>query len=338
MKLRGLLFCVSMLCAAWSCFAADPLTLERAAQRVVKLYGAGGLGRAHGYGTGIFVSPKGHILTVLGSMLEAAEVRAVLWDGRRMPARLLAAHPQRSIAVLKIEVEDVPFFDLSGAKVEPGEIVYALSNQFNIAAGPEVDSVQRGAVAAVATLDESVGRVLILDATACNPGAAGGAVVDSAGRLLAVLNKEYRDPATRTWVHTAVFASDLSVFARAVIDGKLAPESSVETVPSDAGTGRAKPLDLRGLILLPDVLDQTPAFIDGTERDSPAAKAGLRGDDLILYVGTKLVQSVVDFHKAAAALPADKPWTLVVLRGEAMRTIELPPRAAPPKGSAKDAP
>ena len=50
-------------------------------------------------------------------------------------------------------------------------------------------------------------------------------------------------------------------------------------------------LGLLGLVLIPDVLEATPAYIDEVLKDSPAARAGLQPDDLILLVDGKRVES-----------------------------------------------
>src|SRR5262245_35558459 len=61
---------------------------RQAAPAVVKLYGAGA-GREHGYGSGVIVSSDGQILTALSLLVTGREIRAVLHDGRRLPAKLL---------------------------------------------------------------------------------------------------------------------------------------------------------------------------------------------------------------------------------------------------------
>ena len=76
----------------------------------------------------------------------------------------------------------------------------AFSNLFGIATGDEPVSMLHGVVSAVAPLDARRGAfttnyrgdVYVVDAAANNPGAAGGALTDSQGRLLGMLGKELR--------------------------------------------------------------------------------------------------------------------------------------------------
>ena len=48
------------------------------------------------------------------------------------------------------------------------------------------------------------GEVYVVDAAANNPGAAGGALTDSQGRLLGMLGKELRSNLSGTWLNYAL--------------------------------------------------------------------------------------------------------------------------------------
>ena len=83
-----------------------------AARKVVKLYGAGGVRGLEAYQTGILVSPGGHIVTVLSTVLDSDEIDCVLDDGRRYRAMLKGIDPRRELAVVTIDAEDLPAFVL----------------------------------------------------------------------------------------------------------------------------------------------------------------------------------------------------------------------------------
>lgn len=315
-----------------------------AAERVVKIYGAG-IGAVEPYGSGILVTADGYVLTVLSPMLSTNQLRVVLADGRRREAKVVASDPEKELALLHIEASDLPCFDWQRAASEPvgrpGDIIYAVANPYEIAAGDEMVSVQRGVIMGLAPLAASDdrlspvertrtwGEIYFIDAITNNPGAAGGALVDAHGNLLGLLGKEYIDNRTRTWVHTAQPASLFAEFVRAGIEGKAQP--AVATLPA------VKPkeelsferLDHFGVRLLPDVLDRTPAYIDRVVVGSDAAKAGLRPDDLIVYVDKQLVQSVREVRDELARSEQEDAVELMILRGEEMFPITL--SAADPK-------
>src|SRR6185295_10367940 len=101
--------------------------------------------------------------------------------------------------------------------------VFAFSNLFGIAAGDEPVSMLHGVISAVAPLEARRGafsnnfhgNVYVVDAAANNPGAAGGALTDSHGRLVGMLGKELRSSLTDTWLN---YALPVAAFAPTVED------------------------------------------------------------------------------------------------------------------------
>jgi serine protease Do len=321
------------LVAAIAVFCIDADKLADVQQRVAKLYG-GGVGRVEAYGTGVLVSPYGHVLTVLSPMLQTDSIRVVLADGRRREAKVVSVDSVRQLAILKIDASRLAFFDLreQGAP-DPGDGVYAIGNAFNIAAGDEPLSVQRGTVAGRARLNARVGvreiafpdEMLLLDAAVNNPGSAGGALVDAKGRFVGLLGKELKDSASETWIHYAVPTEVFKPFVERTIANQKSTPEIAKTEATAAGGG------LRGIIPLPEVLDRTPPYVDGVEADSPAANAGLQPDDLIVFVGEQVVRSLADLRAALARAPRTEPVKLVVQRSGTLLTLELPAEAEPKK-------
>ncbi|MCZ2343692.1 MAG: serine protease, partial [Bacteroidales bacterium] len=81
--------------------AAEPFrsVSDAVNQKMVKLFGAGGFRSITNYGTGILVSPDGHILTTASNMLDTSELIVHLADGRRMRATVLVVEPELDIAL-----------------------------------------------------------------------------------------------------------------------------------------------------------------------------------------------------------------------------------------------
>src|SRR5262245_25135946 len=108
---------------------AFPVVAEKVNRKVVKIFGAGGFRSVTNYGTGILVSPDGHILTVASQLLDTSEIVVHLYDGRRMIATTLVVEPELDCALLKIKVEgkkpdektglDLQHFDFAAAAKEP---------------------------------------------------------------------------------------------------------------------------------------------------------------------------------------------------------------------------
>jgi len=314
--------------------AASPQeTIAGAARKVVKIHGAGGVRGLEAYQTGILVSPTGHIVTVMSTVLDADELDCVLDDGRRYRATMVGVDPRRELAVLSIEGEDLPAFTLSTSDpVPPGTRIFALSNLFGVAVGDERVSAQHGVVSALVPLEARRGSyevpyrggVYILDCTTNNPGSPGGAVVDWRGRLIGMLGKELRASGSGIWLNYALPAESLASGYAEIISGTAAADD----MPADGLSGPGFDPSVLGVVLVPDLLDRTPPFIETVAADSPAARAGLRPDDLVIAVGGRSVASRAAVQQALSAVIEGDAVTLSVVRGGAILDCDLGPRPA----------
>jgi serine protease Do len=315
--------------------AASFVDVARQVQpKVVKLYGAGGLRGLEAYQSGLLISGQGHVLTVLSYVLDADEVTVVLDDGRRFYAQHVAADPLTEIAILKFDPggDPLPHFDLAqSAAAEPGARVLAFSNLFGIATGDEPVSMLHGTVSAVAPLEARRGAfttnfrgdVYIVDAAANNPGAAGGALTDSQGRLLGMLGKELRSNLTGTWLNYALPVAAIEPTVDDILAGRFTPPDLSQVDRPD------NPLSLAalGIVLVPDVVTRTPPYIDRVLPNSPAARAGLRSDDLLVMIDTQVAPSCRDAAQLVGRYEQDAAIRVAVLRGEAFLefTLQLEP-------------
>src|SRR3982074_1789784 len=94
---------LALVLAAASAPAQQPLTPIAADvnKKMVKLFGAGGFKGLPSYGTGVLVSPKGHILTVNNHILGTTDLRVHLYDGRLYHAKVVAREPELDVALVK---------------------------------------------------------------------------------------------------------------------------------------------------------------------------------------------------------------------------------------------
>ena len=327
----------ALILACWAA-APAPLAAQSAEQgiretlpKVVKIYGAGGLRGLAAYSTGFLVSPEGHIATVWSHVLDRDQVTVVLNDGRRYDAKVLGAEPQLDLAMLKIAEEglNLPYFDVSqAAEASPGTRVLAFSNMFKVAVGDEPVSVLHGVIAAEWDLSARRGRfkvpyqgpVYVVDAITNNPGAAGGVITTRDGKLLGVIGKELRNAESNTWINYAIPLSQLKEPIAQIVESGMYVERKK---PEEENPRRYNPLDF-GLVMVPDVLYRTPAYVDAVLPGSPAAEAGLAPDDLVLFVNEELMQSVRNLNDELGYLEAGDTLRLIVQRGNGLVTVELP--------------
>lgn len=308
--------------------AADSRDIQK---RVVKIYGAGGMKGLEAYQSGFLVSPEGHVATSWSYVLDVEPV-VVLDDGRRFESKIVGIQPSLELAVLKIEASELPFFTVgSELTAQWGDAVLAVSNLFGIAGGDEPASVMQGTVAAITNLDARRGtfktpyrgKVLLLDLIANNPGAAGGALVDTAGNLVGMLGKELRDSSTGVWLNYALPIDALRKSLGDIIAGRTTtePESSDPILKRD----QSHNLVTLGLVLVPDVLESTPVYVDVVKEGSPAAKADLRPDDLILLVDGVRVSDQRTFNQQLRRIDRRDAVSVTIQRESDILPIRMQP-------------
>jgi serine protease Do len=208
----------------------------------------------------------------------------------------------------------------------PGQRILALSNLYGIATGDEAVSVLQGVITAMAPLKARRGayqanfrgEVYVLDAYANNPGAAGGALVDAQGRLLGVLGKELRSEVTGTWLNYALPIPQIATTIDDLLAGRVDDTPLELPEPEDALT-----MEKLGFSLVPDVLPRTPPYIDALRRESPAQRAGLQPDDLVVFVGGEPIDSHRSVVERLGKIESFEPVTISVLRDSQLREFSL---------------
>jgi len=304
-------------------------TCKQVWPRVVKIFGAGGMRRLHAYSSGVLVSSTGHILTVWNHVLETDRLKVVLSDGQRFDAKLQLVDTTLEAAIIKIEAEDLPFFDIEKAHpAKAGEWALGFSNAYRVATGNEKPTVIHGIVSAVTDLQarrgvfESTynGPVYLVDGIMNNPGSGGGALTGGAGRFLGMIGKELRSKETNTWLNYAVPAEALAPLVRRALAG----ETSVPAGPVISRPETTKgPSGKHGVVLVPDVLRHTPSYVDSVKASSPAAKAGLAPDDLILFIEEEFIGTCRNFRKTMGKYKPGDTVNLLVKRDQEILTFEL---------------
>jgi S1-C subfamily serine protease len=312
-------------------------------KKMVKLFGAGGFKGLPSYGTGILVSAKGHILTCNNHILSSADVRVHLYDGRFYHCKVLFREPELDVAMVKIvdEVDFLPHYDFAKAAAarlaEPGDWILAFSNCFQIATRDEPMSVQHGVISAYAELHGRrgvfdapfIGEVYFIDAIANNPGAAGGIITNRKGELLGILGRELKNTLSDTWINYAIPIQakvdivredktdkvDMATFVREAIAGTY-KQSERRKNKEDRG-------GYHGIVLVPNAVGVTPPYVEEVLLGSPAAAAGLRPDDLIVYVDGELVPSIKVFRDIMKQVGPGTEVKLEVQRGSKLKSVKL---------------
>src|SRR5207245_5555251 len=191
-----------------------------------------------------------------------------------------------------------------------------------VATRDEPMSVQHGVIAAYAKLQGHkgvfdapyTGDVYVIDAITNNPGAGGGVITSRKGELIGIIGKELRNSLTNTWINYAV---PIQVLAKFVTEGKAGKYKPI-VKPKSSGPG-----GYHGIVLVPNVVERTPPYIEEVLPGSPADKAKLKPDDLIVYVDGLPVQDINAFNNILATYTPGMELKLEIQRGDKLTTVPL---------------
>ena len=159
------------------------------------------------------------------------------------------------------------------------------------------------------------GELVLIDAITSNPGASGGAVVTPYGQLVGIVGKIINSSETNTRLNYAVPNSVLYEFVtgKASVTGETQPKTEKQDVDF-------------GVVLFKLGGRNNPAYIDRVVRGSPAAKAKLKSDDMIVSIAGEKIGNLKDYAEALKFLRPEEEVLMIVKRGVEMVRVRITPR------------
>jgi len=246
----------------------------------------------------------------------APRIVASFTDGRELSAELVGSDPLTDLALLRTESATpapVELGDAAGLRV--GQLVVAIGNPHGYAGSVTagvVSALGRSLPARAGGATRIIDDVIQTDA-ALNPGNSGGALVDGRGRVVGI--------------NTAVagiglgLAVPVNTTTRRIVSA-LMRDGRVRRAWIGIAGG-ARPLPPRVAASLGrDRAIEVVEVIEG----SPAARAGLRAEDLIVGVDGTPVRAVDDLQRVMTEERIGTSCALEVVRDGVSRTVALTPR------------
>jgi Do/DeqQ family serine protease len=263
-----------------------------------------------GIGSGVIVSPEGYLLTNNHVIEGADDIEVQLADGRDAQARIVGADPETDLAVLKVELADLPVISFGDSDaLQVGDPVLAIGNPYGVG-----QTVTAGIVSALGRnqLGLNTFENFIQTDAAINPGNSGGALVDAGGHLLGINSAIFSRSGGSQGIGFAIPAK----LARQVLEGLVRDGRvvrgwiGVETRDLTPELARALNLPVRDGVLISGVL-----------QNGPAAGGGIRPGDVVVRVAERPVQNSSELREAVAALKPQQTAAIAVQRGD--RTVTL---------------
>jgi serine protease Do len=273
-------------------------------------------GRAEGAGSGVAISSDGYMLTSAHVVAGGHRVTASFSDGRELQAEVIGADPLSDLALVRAEARDLSPAQLGDAdELRVGQLVVAIGSPMGLAG-----TVTAGVVSALGrslpTRAGSAGRLVenvIQTDAALNPGNSGGALADGLSRVIGV--------------NTAVAGIGLGL----AIPINEATRKIVSALMKEGRVRRAYIGIVGGSRPLPPKVASRLGRDKGIEvvevvSGSPAARAGLRGEDLIVEVDGEPMGDVGDLQRLMVAERIGQGVEVNVVRDGAFLKVDLIPR------------
>jgi serine protease Do len=256
-----------------------------------------------GQGSGVIVSPDGHILTNNHVIDGARGVTVTLPDKREFQGKIVGADPKTDLAVVKIEgtnLPTVPWGDAS--KLQVGEYVLAVGNPFGLNS-----TVTLGIVSALGRGRMGITQYedFIQTDAAINPGNSGGALVNTKGELVGINTAIFSQSGGYQGVGFAVPTSmGQPIFDSLVKHGKVV-RGYLGIGIQDLNQDLAKSFSVK---------DAKGALVTEVKEDSPADHAGIQQGDVILSYQGSPVEDAVTLQRLVTKTTVGSKVAVKVLR------------------------
>jgi S1-C subfamily serine protease len=264
-----------------------------------------------GGGSGVVISPDGFVLTSAHVVARTRRGVASFIDGRELRVEVVGADPLSDLAVLRAEAGDLVPAELGDAEgLRVGQLVVAIGNPHgftgSVTAGV-VSALDRSLPTRSGSTSRIVENVIQTDA-ALNPGNSGGALADGRGRVVGI--------------NTAVagvglgLAVPINATTRRIVGALMTEGRFRRAYIGLAGGPRPLPPRVAGALGR-----QSGVEVVQVVPGSPAERAGLRAEDLIVALGGRPVEDVDDLQRLMTGeLIGSAVGATVLRQGE---TVEL---------------
>ena len=249
-----------------------------------------------GSGSGVIIKKSGYILTNFHVIAQRDEIRVRLNDGRTATAELIGTDPDTDIAVLKIELQNLPALSIADvSKLRVGDIVLAIGDPFAIG-----QTVTQGIVSATGRtrVSQNTYENFIQTDAAINPGNSGGALINVNGEIVGINSNIYSSTGNYQGISFSIPIDLAQKVAEQIIQHGIVVRGWLGVEGQELTPQVLRSVDLNSMhgILITEV-----------DKYGPGYNAGLKSGDIITAINRQKITSTNDIvNLIAAGKPGDK--------------------------------
>lgn len=255
-------------------------------------------------GSGVIIDAEGRIVTNNHVVQGAQQINVQLSDGRDAVAKVVGRDPDTDLAVLEIDLDDLPTMPLGRSDtLRVGDVVLAIGNPVGIG-----QTVTHGIVSAKGRgqLNLATFEDFIQTDAAINIGNSGGALVNLDGELVGINTAVFSRTAGIEGMGFAIPVNLVRGVMEEIFRNGRVIRGWLGVVPEDLQPQQARALGLKS---------GNGVLVVNVYRDSPAFRAGLLPGDIITAIDGTPLTSAQEALAKVAALPPGKTVRIRAVRG-----------------------
>jgi len=255
-------------------------------------------------GSGFLITQDGYLITNEHVVENATEILITMTSGEHYKAEIIGVDRLTDIALLKVEGKNHPFLELGDSDhLIVGEWVIALGNPFGLFELNDKPTVTVGVISAVdrdwgQTESKRLYMDMIQTDAAINHGNSGGPLVNSLGQAIGMNTFIYTGSRYQEGFVGIGFAIPINRIKEIVEE--LHKSGSIDR---NYWLGILDGQDLNPYIVKAlDLTIKEGMIITSIEKNSPAYKAGLREEDVVIGINDQEVKGREEFIEAISSM------------------------------------
>lgn len=264
-----------------------------------------------GTGSGFIISSDGLIMTNAHVVEDSDELIVRLTDKREFKGKVLGSDKKTDIAIVKIDAKDLPVLRIGdSSKLKVGEWVAAIGSPFGLD-----NTVTAGIVSALSRdLPSDQYVPFIQTDVAVNPGNSGGPLFNMKGEVVGINSQIFSTSGGFMGLSFAIpIDLAMQIKDQLIKDGKVT-RGYIGVYIQEMNQDLAKSFGLD---------KPQGALVTKIEKDSPAAKAGLKAGDIIIAVNGQKVDSSIMLPRLVSVITPGKKAQFTIIRDQKKQDVEV---------------